>query len=553
MLGRYKRIHSNLFALSYRLLIVLLLGNCAKEDIPPSIIKLGGTYRIPITSEITSLDPISGELYSWTIGSQMYEGLLTYSRDESKIIPLLVERYEINGLSCIFYLQSGVRFHNDPCFPDGKGRELTADDIKYSFERSYKPGVGTARLREPIEAFLGFEEFLTGKSPHIEGLKVLDRYTFEIELTAPEPGLLSSLAGSGLFIVPEEAVDFYGEDFKLHPVGTGPFRFSEFIPNEKLILVKNENYWAFENSGHLPYLDRVEYILYLPGETEKMLLDFQTGKIDECTQDAADHIQDLVELDAGGNLKFKGWFKENGIQFVKDTVFRKLRYVQADGENRMVRQAMGYAINRERLVRSQTAIFHNYQVAKGPIPPGCQYFDEHTAGQVYDPTKARTLLKQAGYAEGKGLTDFLFLSRRGKEFDYIVEDLRAVGFRIRKSDFFPGWRKFLVSEDRGPLLLRMTNTNTAMEAYAVFGMFVGQPFCYEDTVFVNGVDAWQKNASSLTNKTLINHLEEIIADITPVVFLYHIDGEFRFLQKYVRGRQLGNAWGHKLHYVWLER
>lgn len=512
-------------------------------------VKLGGTYHIPITTDITSLDPISGQLYSWTIGSQIYEGLVTYSKDESKIIPLLAESFAVSDSLLTFSLRKGVRFHDDPCFPGGKGREFTAADVKFSFERATDKGQRPDRL---FEAILGYEDMVTGKTAHLEGLRVPGKYIFEIQLTKPAPDLLNYLTDLHMFIVPKEAVDYYGEDFKLHPVGTGPFRFSEIVPNEKLILVKNEHYWGVEDNVRIPYLDAVEYVLYLPGESEKMLLDFQTGKLDECTEDVAKHLSGLVESAASGTPVFKGWLKENGVQYVKDKLFRKLRYIQADGKDRKVRQAMSFAINRERLLESKSQPFQNYEVARGPIPPNCQYFDEHLNGQFYDPDRARALLKETGYPEGHGLPEYLFLSRPGKEFDLIVEDLRAVGFRIKKSDFFPGWREYLDAKERSPLLLRMTNTNTGVEAPSVFGMFLNQPYCLEDTAFVVAFDAWQKNEDSIKNKVLINRLEEIIADITPVIFLYHIDGEFRLLQRYVRGRQLGNAWGHKLHYVWLD-
>jgi ABC-type transport system substrate-binding protein len=363
---------------------------------------------------------------------------------------------------------------------------------------------------------------------------------------------LDYLAGLNMFIVPKEAVDYYGEDFKLHPVGTGPFRFSEIVPNKKLILVKNENYWGVEDHVRLPYLDAVEYVLYLPGESEKMLLDFQTGKIEECTEEVAKHLSDLVELDASGAPVFKGWLKENGVQYVKDKLFRKLRYIQADGKDRKVRQAMSFAINRERLLESKSDVFQNYKVARGPIPPNCQYFKEQLDGQFYDPDKARALLKEAGHPGGVGLPVYLFLSPPGKERDLIVEDLQAVGFRVQKSDFFPKWREYLIAPERSLLLLNMTNINTGVEPQDVFEMFLWQPYCTMDSAFVAAYEAWQKSDVSMKNKTLINRLEEIIADITPVIFLYHIDGEFRLLQRYVRGRQLGNAWGHKLHYVWLD-
>ncbi|MFQ5709754.1 MAG: ABC transporter substrate-binding protein [bacterium] len=539
-------------SLVYYLLIPFVLFSCQGEERPTTPLKLGGTYRIPIPSEITSLDPISGQYYSWSIGSQIYEGLLTYSKGESMIIPLLAESFEIKDLAYTFHLRRGVLFHDDPCFPGGKGRDFTAADVKYSFERSYKRRVKSGELKESHleEAFLGYKEFVTGESPQIEGFKVLDRYTFEIRLARPDLNLLSRLTASQMFIVPREAVEYYGEDFKLHPVGTGPFRFSEYVPNEKLILVKNENYWGHDkNNVPLPYLDTVEYILYSPGESEKMLLDFQTGRIDECTEDVAKYLADLVALDDQGNLIFKGWLKGKGVQFVKDRVFRRLRYLEVIEANRKVRQAMGYAINRKRLIDNQKSLFQNYEIAKGPIPSSAVYFNKDIKGQYYDPVRARELLAQAGFPNGQGLPEYPLISLPSPEVHLIVEDLEAVGFKIKELDPFSGWRALL--EKGEPLLVRMQNIITAPDVYTILNS-VPKNECLTDPLFIGVFQEWQKNDENFRNKKWLNRLEKIIIDIAPVVFLYHTDGEFRFLQKNVRGRQLGTAWGHKLHYVWLD-
>jgi len=536
----------NIFGI-FPLLLLLASFACGRESKPAKTAKLGGTYHIPAAYHIGSLDPISGDIASWTIGSQIYEGLLTYSSDETRITPLLAERYTTNDLSMQIHLRKGVKFHDAPCFAGGKGRELTAADVKYSFERLYHLDAAARNL--PAGAFLGYEEFVKGRSSHIEGFKVLDKYIFEIRLTKPDPDLLSSLTNTNRFIVPKEAVEFYGDAFKWHPVGTGPFRFSEIEPNKNLVLVKNENYWGYEGQLRLPYLDCIEYIFYSPEEDEKMFLDFQTGRIDECTSAVSQYLHELVEPDPQGNLLFKGWLKENGVQFVKDKAFRKLRYLQVEEENKKVRQAMGYAINQKRLIDKHANIFTNYEIAKGPIPSSAIYFNQNLAGQYYDPGQARKLLEEAGFPQGKGLPEYPFISLPDPDADFIAEDLEAVGFKIKKTDPFPAWRELLVRKE--PLLVRLMNINTTPDVYSILE---GLPkaACLTDSLFIRAFQDWQENEASYKNRVLLNRLEEIIIDIAPVVFLYQIDGEFRFLQRNVRGRQLGNAWGDKLQHVWLD-
>ncbi|MGH7456513.1 MAG: ABC transporter substrate-binding protein, partial [bacterium] len=347
-------------------LLLLSAFFCMRETKPTPTAKSGGTYRIPITSDITSLDPISGQLYSWTIGSQVFDGLVTYSKDETRIIPWLAESYAVDDSALTFHLRKGVKFHDDSCFPDGRGRNLTAADVKYSFERLYK--LRHAGRILPSVSFLGYEEFAKGDSSHLAGFRVLDKHTFEVRLAKPDPDLLRKLTAPDHFIVPREAVELYGDDFKWHAVGTGPFRVAEFVPNEKLTLVKNEQYWGFVDHLRLPYLDVIEYVLYSHDASEKMLLDFQAEKLSECTQEVASHLANLVESDNRGRIIFKGWLQEKGVQLVKDEVFRKVRYLQIGGKKK-IRQAMSYAINRERLVESQKSVFQKFQMAKGPIPP----------------------------------------------------------------------------------------------------------------------------------------------------------------------------------------
>ena len=213
---------------------------------------------------------------------------------------------------------------------------------------------------------------------------------------------------------------------------------------------------------------------------------------------------------------------------------------------------MAYAIDRKRLVENQESIFHNYEIAKGPIPPNTPYFNEQFEGQFYDPDKAERLLKEAGFPGGKGLPEYLFISSSGRDADLIKEDLERVGFKIKKSAPYPGFVQQLFGGSK-PVLMAFWNYITSPAVYDdIFSLFLSRKACVTDSAFSRVFAAWRKNRESMRNKELLHRLEEIVIDISPDIFLYHIDGEFRFLQSYVRGRQLGSAWGHKLHTVWLD-
>lgn len=194
-------------------------------------------------------------------------------------------------------------------------------------------------------------------------------------------------------------------------------------------------------------------------------------------------------------------------------------------------------------------IFQDYEIAKGPVPSSAIYFNKDLAGQYYDPDKARKLLNEAGFSGGNGLPEYPFISLPSPDFDFIVEDLQAVGFKIKKLDPFPGWRDRLNQDE--PMLVRLMNIYAGLDVYGLLDN-VPRDECFTDASFLREFAAWHKDGDSYRNKAVLNRLEEIITDITPVIFLYHIDGDFRFLQRNVRDRQLGGVWENKLHYVWLD-
>jgi len=525
--------------------ICFLFESCSHNVEPVSKIKIGGIYRIPFVSEITCLDPLGGELHTWSIGSQILEGLVTFSRDGSQIIPLLAERYEKKNFSLVFYLRKNVRFHNDPCFPKGIGRVIESSDIKYSFERYFNHLKNYPESNNSEYPIFGVKDFLKGTTNHISGFGIVSDSIFIIKTRKPN-SLLRQLASHHFFIIPKEAVNYYGEDFKLHPVGTGPFRFSEFLANEKLVIVINENYWDSNGEIKLPYLDAVEYIMYPLNAGEKMLLDFQSGKIDECNSEISNYINDQVGLSNSGKIIFKNWFKENEIKFVEDTLFNKLRYLEINLKNKKIRQAISYGINREYLIKQKDNVFEKYVSAQGPIPPNNKYFNKNLSPQQYNPLKAKELLEDAGYPLGIGLPEFSLLTTPSPDADIIINDLQSIGLKIKKIDPFPGWREIINKEN---VITRLLSINT-FPFDINLNEFAETEECLNDSNFKEYYSTWKKNEES---NNMINQIEKMIAEITPVVFLYHISSDYRFLHKYVRGRQLGNAWGQKLQYVWLDK
>jgi len=213
--------------------------------------------------------PQISDMGSGVIASQVYEGLLMYhpfARPYQLMPALAAEMPTISDdkQTYTFRLREDIRFANDPCFPDGNGRAVTAQDFLYAFKRFSHPqtqaqgwwlfdgkikGLNAWRdqLRDDITAARESGESietdaLWGLDRPVEGFEVVDETTFRFHLTEPYPQFLWVLAMSYTAVYPHEAVETYGREFRNHPVGTGPFIVTEFNPVYRAVYRQNPNY-----------------------------------------------------------------------------------------------------------------------------------------------------------------------------------------------------------------------------------------------------------------------------------------------------------------------
>jgi peptide/nickel transport system substrate-binding protein len=149
-------------------------------------------------------------------------------------MPCVAKTWQIStdGLTYTFNLRSDVYFHNDPIFPNGKGRKAIAADFVYSFYRLIDPKVASSG---------GW--IFSDKVKDIHNFIAINDSTFQVKLIKPFPAFMKLLTTQYCSVVPKEIVDHYGKDFRSHPIGTGPFKFKYWKEDEILVLLKNENYW----------------------------------------------------------------------------------------------------------------------------------------------------------------------------------------------------------------------------------------------------------------------------------------------------------------------
>ena len=380
---------------------------------------------------IKGLDPIQCEdVYTAREVGKVYEGLLEYhylKRPYQLALNLAAAMPTISDdqLVYTFELRKGVKFHDNPCFPECKGRELTAQDLVYSIKRLADPKLQAVGFWTIDGKIKGLNEWrrkhmdapTTDYTEAIEGLKAIDRYTLQFTLTKPYPRFLYALAMAPCYAVAQEAVQHYGTAFLNHPVGTGPFTLEAFSPQEsKIVYHKNPNFRdkrfpseAADEYQHmlayagkrLPLVDKL--ITYILPEEQPKWLKFQKGQVD-----VIDISRDNIALEVVQNKELIPVHKEKGVQLFQEPELGTSYIVFNNGhplfkDNLKLRQALSMAFDGQKY----NELFHKgaAMLAQSTVPPGLAGYraDYVNPYRVYDVEKAKQYLAAAGYPEGKGL------------------------------------------------------------------------------------------------------------------------------------------------------
>lgn len=438
-------------------LVALAIGGCARNNsdtpatgetparpTPQRGSPQAKVLRLPVRSDgPKSLDPVKGSsVYDNQTVGQIYETLLQYKylMRPPQLEPLLLTEMPTvsdDGCTYRFRLKPGVRFHDDPCFPDGKGRELVTDDVFYSWKRMADDKNLPKSWWLFENTIVGFDEYRRQQNAADEfdydapviGFRRIDDHEFEVELVEPVTRFLWVLAMFQTSIVPREAVEEYGKGFSRHAVGTGPFTLAEedWIPALSMKLVRNPNYHpCFYPEEHmpedeerglhqpagrqLPICDRVDIRFFR--QDQPMWLKFRTGQI-YYSQVPAEFFRNAF---IKRTQQLRPSYEQEGIVDhaipLLDFIFRGFNMQDPivggySEENKALRQAMSLAFDLDEFNET----FYNglNQVYDGPIPPGLAGHPdggktpESFRGPELD--RARQLMEKAGYPNGKGLPE----------------------------------------------------------------------------------------------------------------------------------------------------
>ena len=379
-----------------------------------------------IAAKIRGLDPMDiGDTTSSSIASNFYECLYQYHylKRPYEVVPCLASRtptFSSDGLTLTIPIRQDVYFHDDECFPDGKGRQLVAEDFVYSWKRiAYLKNVSKnwwilddriTGLDEFREATKGIEKSQMDYRQEVEGLKAIDKFTLRIKLVKPWPAVLFGLSHLPLAAVAREAVEHYGDNLINHPVGTGPFRLTQWIRGSTITMGRNENFreelypaegqqgdqeaGLLEDAGkRLPLIDGAKFKIIL--EDSAYWLTFMNRDID-----SAGIPKDNFNSAINENRDLSSDMAARGVvlhKFAEPTTFW-IGFNMEDpvlAENLPLRQAMNLAFNRQAFIKR----FSNGRgiISRGPLPPGTPEYnpDLDSPYTVYNLDKAKQKVAEA--------------------------------------------------------------------------------------------------------------------------------------------------------------
>ncbi|MBP1948047.1 ABC transporter substrate-binding protein [Virgibacillus litoralis] len=348
------------------LIVAVVVAACSDDSETTADGEDGGeeaaeqVLKIANDQEPAGLDPHKTPAHSSVrVYSKVYEGLVTFDENMEIKGQLAKDWEQPDDSTYIFNLVEGVKFHN--------GREMTAEDVLYSFER-----IMDEETASHISSYFS----------DVENIEVMGDYKIKFELAAPNATFLSHLTNSSAAIVPKEVVEENG-DLQQVAVGTGPFVFEEWVPDSSVTLSKNEDYYIED----VPKLDRVEY--YTMKEEAARLSAIRTGEIDMTTLTAKS--TELLEGEDAVNIKGYQSLEYSYIGFNVD---------KEPFNNKKVRQALSLATDRQNIA---DVVWDGEAIITGPIAPAMgDWSIDVEQEELYqrDLEKAKELLAEAGYPDG---------------------------------------------------------------------------------------------------------------------------------------------------------
>ncbi|MDD2366829.1 MAG: peptide-binding protein [Desulfuromonadaceae bacterium] len=473
--------------------------NTVSADIPVT----GDSLVEGTIGEASTLIPIlASDSSSFAVAGQIYNGLIKYDKN-LKIVGDLAESFDISGdgLTITFHLHRGVKWHD--------GAPFTSRDVLYTYRVTIDPNTPTAYA----------EDF-----KQVKHISAPDDYTIRVVYANP---FAPALASWGMNILPAhllENQDITKSPLARKPVGTGPYRFKEWIAGQKIVLEANSDYF----NGR-PYIDR--YIYRIIPDTSTMYMELKSSGIDLMSLTPVQYARQTA------NKRFTSRF--NKYRYPSSSyLYMGYNLRHPLFSDKRIRQAITSSINKDELV--QGVLFGMGQKSAGPIVPGRWAYNPEIKDFNYDTKRAVELLKQAGWEEknnegflvknGKPLS-FTILTNQGNQqrlmtAQIVQQRLRTVGIdvKIRVVEWAAFLKEF-INKGNFEVVMLAWNISQDPDMYDIWHSsktapgelnFIGYKNSEVDRLLVEGRGTFDMEK----RKKAYFRIQEILAEDQPYTFLY---------------------------------
>ena len=485
-------------------------------------------FRYNEHKNIGSLDPaFSKDIADIWATNQLFNGLVQMD-DELNVIPCISKTWKISedAKTYSFHLRNDIYFHKHQIFGKDSTRTVVASDFEYSFSRLLDK-----KLASPGSWVL----------QKVDTFKALNDSVFEIKLKQPFPAFLGLLTMKYCSVVPKEIVEFYGNDFRSHPIGTGPFKFKRWEENLKLIFRKNPDYFEKDEDGQqLPYLEAVS-ITFLP-DKQSEFLQFAQGNIDFVSGLDASYKDEV--LTASGKLKDA---YENDVNLIRGPYLNTeylaffLDSETPEMKSELIRKAVNYGFDRDKMMiylRNGVGIPAN----GGFIPKGLPGHNE-SIGFDYQPQKAKELVNQ--FKRETGIQNPKITITTTSNYlsfcEFIQREIQKTGLTVNV-DVIPA-ATLKDAKANGKLdMFRASWVADYPDAENYLSLYYSKNFAPNGPNYTHFAseqyDQWYEKAFETTDTSertkLYSKMDSLVMQKAPVVIMFY-DEVLRFTRKAVSG------------------
>lgn len=498
-------------------------------------------FKYNESAGISTLDPAfaKDQALIWAC-NQLYNGLVQLDNDLN-VKPCIAKSWTISEdkLTYTFFLRNDVYFHTDSCFK--QPRKVIASDFVYSFNRILDENIASPGIW--IFDHIQKDTSSNTDKTSLYGFFAKDDTTLVIRLKEPFAPFLGLLSMPYAYVVPKEAVEYYKDNFRKHPVGTGAFRFQFWKEGVKLVLLRNNNYFEKDSLGNrLPYLDGVNISFIV--DKQSVFLEFIKGNIDFISGIDPNYKDEI--LTHKGTLQPK---YQNKINLIKQPYLNTeyLGFYLDDKDktnvlnNKLIRQAINYGFDRQKMIKY---LRNNIGIAgqKGIVPPSLLgEYSKTSKGYNYNPQKARLLLEKSGYYKTKPRVTLSTTSAYLDLCKYIQQQLILLDMNVKLEIVPPAELREQMAQGKSKWF-RGSWIADYPDAENYLSLFYSKNFApvgpnythFSDKRF----DELYKQSTRLTDETLrrelYSQMNDIISENAPIVVLYY-DEVLRFTQKNIHG------------------